>query len=98
MSVSVPEILIEDIMLNADNPFKKTKRWTHLRCKLCGEVVLRRAISRVSDWETVRSHLKYRHNIDPGSDIPVRLLSMRRFRRWVKSTGLLEKARKEASG
>jgi len=95
MSVSVPEILIEDIILNADNPFKKTRRWNHLRCKLCGEVVLRRGITRISDWEKVRWHLRCRHGIDPGPDVPIRLLSMPRFRQWVKTTDILENVHKE---
>jgi hypothetical protein len=83
--VAVPEVLIEDIYLNADNPFKKTMRWNHLKCKLCGEVILRRAITSKKDWQKVRTHLKIEHNIEVDEGVPMRLLSGKLFRIWLKS-------------
>jgi len=81
---AVPEILIEDIILNGDNPLKKTMHWNRLRCKECGEIVLKRAVTTKEDWRKVQAHLKA-HGIEVDDGIPVRLLSGRQFRRWLRS-------------
>ena len=84
MKVSVPEIIIDEVRLNEDNPFKKTINWMRLRCKLCGGIVLGKGVSNEKEWNKVRNHLRHRHGIDPGPGIPIRLLSNPLFRRWVK--------------
>jgi len=84
--VSAPAIAVEEVILNQDNPFKKTITWMRLRCRLCGEIVLGKGISNYREWNKVRMHLLLRHGIDEGGekDVPVRLLSPPLLRRWVR--------------
>lgn len=82
--VSVPEIRFRYMEYNRGNPFKRTVRRTHLYCNLCDETVLPHCISKIEDWEKIRRHLKYRHDLDVGEGIPIRLLSMRLFKKIVK--------------
>jgi len=84
LEVAVPEIIVEEVVLNENNPFKKTVRWQRLKCKLCGEVALGRLISNRRDWHKVWCHLYYKHHIDAGEEPPVRLLSRRLFRSWLQ--------------
>lgn len=82
---SAPQIAIEDVILNADNPFKKKIRWTRLRCRVCGEIVLNKGIGSQKDWNKIRSHLKWRHNIEEDEEIPIRLLSHVHLRKWIRA-------------
>lgn len=84
IEVSVPEILIEEILLNENNPFKKTIHWMRLLCKLCGQIVLGKGVSNEKEWNKVRKHLKT-HGEDPGEGIPIRLLSPPLRRRWIRA-------------
>ncbi len=81
---SVPQIKVEEVLLNANNPFKKKLTWRRLRCSECNEIVLGRGISSQEDWDKVRRHLKDRHGIIEDEGIPIRLLSLPLFRRWLK--------------
>jgi len=90
-NVSAPQIRIEQVELNTNNPFKKKRLWTRLRCSLCDEIVLGKAISNQKEWDKIRLHLKFRHKIIENEGIPIRLLSMPLFRRWLKLTRLKEK-------
>lgn len=93
MGISCPTITVIDVLLNANNPFKKTIRRSYLKCKMCGEIVLKKQLSSQKDWAKVKEHLK-KHNIDEDGGIPVRLLSQRFFKIWVngqiKKRGLSE--------
>jgi len=84
IEVAVPEILIEDIILNSENPFKRTLHWNRLRCKLCNEIILKRTVTNEKDWEKVRKHLRSKHSIEVSEEIPVRLLSRHLFGRWLR--------------
>ena len=84
MSVSVPELKIEEIILNETNPFKKKLRTFRIRCRECGEIALGRPVTRQSDWRIIQIHLAVRHGIEVDGGIPVRLLSSSQFRRWLR--------------
>jgi len=85
LTVSVPELRIEEVILNETNPFKKAIHTFRIRCKKCGEIVLGRPVTRQSDWRTIQIHLAVRHGIEVDDGIPIRLLSYASFRRWMKS-------------
>ena len=82
--ISVPQIVVDEVVLNENNPFKKTRNWNRLRCKLCGQTVLGRLVTSDADWNKIRNHLKIRHNIEEDEGIPIRLFSTPLFRAWLK--------------
>jgi len=84
MEITIPQLLVEDIRKNENNPFKKTIYWRQIRCRLCNEIVLGKGISNQKEWKKIKKHLKIRHDIEVDEDIPVRLLSPPLFRRWFK--------------
>lgn len=86
LKVSAPEVIREEEILNADNPFKKTLRQIRLRCALCEDrrIILGKGIGNEKDWDIVRRHMRIWHNVDIGEDIPIRLLSNVLFKRWAK--------------
>lgn len=88
---SVPEVIREEEILNAGNPFKKTLRQIRLRCALCEDkrIILGKGIGNEKDWDIVRRHMRAWHNIEIGKGIPIRLLSHVLFKRWVKQHPVL---------
>ena len=88
LEISVPELRVEDVLLNEANPFKKKLHSFRIRCTKCGEIVLARPVTRQSDWRRIQLHLAVRHGVEVDDGIPVRLLSGVKFRRWIKSTHL----------
>lgn len=84
LQVSAPQIIVEDVILNSENPFKKKLRWQKLRCKLCNEIVLGKGIGTQKEWDKIRLHLEVRHGIEEDEGIPIRLLSSHLLRKWIK--------------
>jgi len=83
--VSVPQIVWKQYEYNASNPFKKRVRREHLYCNLCHRDILSHGITKIEDWNKIRSHLKLRHKIDPGEEIPLRFLSVRLWAKFLDS-------------
>jgi len=84
LKVSVPQIIVEEEMRNATNPFKKTLYWMKLRCKLCNEIVLGKGICNQKEWDKIRRHLEFRHGIEEDEGIPIRLLSSHLRAKWFR--------------
>lgn len=83
---SCPEVQLDEEVLNKGNPFKKTLRQTRLRCAICEDrrIILGKGVGSERDWDIVRRHMRIWHKIDIGADIPLRLLSLSLFKRWIK--------------
>ena len=74
-NIPVPEITWKTYEYNANNPFKRKTKRTHIHCSLCNEDILPHGITKIEHWKKIRMHLRVRHNIDTSPEIPVRLLS-----------------------
>jgi len=81
---SAPQLKIEDIILNDNNPFKKRISWNRIRCRICDEIVLGKAIGNQKEWDKIRSHLRVVHGINEDEGIPIRLLSSGLYSRWIR--------------